>query len=76
MNLCETELSKNMDYIVIHRMASLLEIALRLSTADSDPYKDDLKPALLPFDLEHQMHRILSIQTQEEKGMLFYCNFS
>ncbi|XP_066587189.1 gamma-tubulin complex component 2 isoform X2 [Prorops nasuta] len=70
MNLCETELKKNMYDIVLHRLASLLEVALRLSTADSDPYKDDLKPELLPYDLQFQMFRILSIQTKEEKD---YC---
>ena len=57
--------------IVIHRLASLLEVALRMSTADSDPYKDDLKPELLPYDLQFQMFRILSIQTREEKGIFF-----
>ncbi|XP_012273660.1 gamma-tubulin complex component 2 isoform X2 [Orussus abietinus] len=70
MNLCETELSKNMYDIVIHRLASLLEVALRTSTADCDPYKDDLKPELMPYDLQFQMFRILSIQTSEEKE---YC---
>ncbi|KAG7187912.1 hypothetical protein KM043_013877 [Ampulex compressa] len=67
MNLCEAELSKSMFDIVIHRLASLLEVALRMSTADLDPYKDDLKPELLPYDLQFQMFRILSIQTKEEK---------
>ncbi|XP_046488183.1 gamma-tubulin complex component 2 isoform X1 [Neodiprion pinetum] len=67
MNLCEGELAKNMYDIVIHRLASLLELALRMSTADCDPYKDDLKPELLPHDLQFQMFRILSIQTQGEK---------
>jgi len=43
---------------------------LRMSTADSDPYKDDLKPELLPYDLQYQMFRILSIQTRDEKGIL------
>ncbi|XP_006623553.1 gamma-tubulin complex component 2-like [Apis dorsata] len=71
MNLCETELNKNMYDIVIHRLASLLEVALRMSTADSDPYKDDLKPELLPYDLQFQMFRILSIQTREEKEYSF-----
>ncbi|CAK9804480.1 Gamma-tubulin complex component 2 [Anthophora plagiata] len=71
MNLCETELNKNMYDIVIHRIASLLEVALRMSTADSDPYKDDLKPELLPYDLQFQMFRILSIQTREEKEYCF-----
>lgn len=70
MNLCETELNKSMYDIVLHRLASLLEVALRMSTADSDPYKDDLKPELLPYDLQYQMFRILSIQTRDEKGNL------
>lgn len=70
MNLCETELNKSMYDIVLHRLASLLEVALRMSTADSDPYKDDLKPELLPYDLQYQMFRILSIQTRDEKGSL------
>lgn len=68
MNLCEAELSKSMYDVVPHRLASLLEVALRMSTADSDPYKDDLKPELLPYDLQYQMFRILSIQTRDEKG--------
>ncbi|XP_008203440.1 gamma-tubulin complex component 2 isoform X2 [Nasonia vitripennis] len=71
MNLCEAELSKNMYDIVTHRLSSLLEVALRMSTADFDPYKDDLKPELLPYDLQYQMFRILSIQTTEEKD---YCS--
>ncbi|XP_014224531.1 gamma-tubulin complex component 2-like isoform X1 [Trichogramma pretiosum] len=70
MNLCEPELSKNMYDIVTHRLSSLLEVALRMSTADSDPYKDDLKPELLPYGLQYQMFRILTIQTNEEKE---YC---
>ncbi|XP_044592328.1 gamma-tubulin complex component 2-like isoform X2 [Cotesia glomerata] len=71
LNLCENELSKNMYDIVIHRLASLLEVALRTSTADLDPYKDDLKPELLPYDLQFQMFRILSIQTSDEKEFAF-----
>ncbi|KAK2587013.1 hypothetical protein KPH14_010977 [Odynerus spinipes] len=71
MNLCEAELNKNMYDIVLHRIASLLEVALRMSTADLDPYKDDLKPELLPYDLQFQMFRILSIQTREEKEYCF-----
>ena len=71
LNLCEVELNKNMYDIVIHRLASLLEVALRMSTADSDPYKDDLKLELLPYDLQFQMFRILSIQTRDEKEYCF-----
>ncbi|KAF7991659.1 hypothetical protein HCN44_010460 [Aphidius gifuensis] len=71
LNLCDAELSKSMYDIVLHRLASLLEVALRTSSADSDPYKDDLKPELLPYDLQYQMFRILSIQTSDEKE---YCS--
>ncbi|XP_028047082.1 gamma-tubulin complex component 2 isoform X2 [Monomorium pharaonis] len=71
MNLCEAELNKSMYDIVLHRLSSLLEVALRMSTADSDPYKDDLKPELLPYDLQYQMFRILSIQTRDEKEYCF-----
>lgn len=73
MNLCEAELNKSMYDVVPHRLASLLEVALRMSTADSDPYKDDLKPELLPYDLQYQMFRILSIQTRDEKGIETMC---
>ncbi|XP_034952766.1 gamma-tubulin complex component 2-like isoform X2 [Chelonus insularis] len=72
LNLCENELSKNMYDVVINRLASLLEVALRTSTADLDPYKDDLKPELLPYDLQYQMFRILSIQTNDEKDFAIH----
>ncbi|KAL0101794.1 hypothetical protein PUN28_019142 [Cardiocondyla obscurior] len=71
MNLCEAELNKSMYDIVLHRLASLLEVALRMSTADSDPYKDDLKPELLPYDLQYQMFKILFIQTKDKKEHCF-----
>ncbi|XP_052126076.1 gamma-tubulin complex component 2-like isoform X1 [Frankliniella occidentalis] len=65
MDMCEGELSKNINDIVPHRLESLLELALRTSTANSDPYKDDMRAELLPFDLVHQMFKIHGIQNQE-----------
>jgi gamma-tubulin complex component 2 len=50
------------------RLESLLELALRTSTANADPFKDDLGLELLSYDLTTQMVRILSIQTHEERG--------
>jgi Spc97 / Spc98 family. len=68
MDSCEAELSKNIDDIVPTRLESLLELALRTSAANGDPYKDDMRTELLPYDLMFQMFKILSIETHEEKG--------
>jgi len=68
MDSCEAELSKNIDDIVPTRLESLLELALRTSAANVDPYKDDMRTELLPYDLMFQMFKILSIETHEEKG--------
>ena len=68
MDSCEAELSKNIDDIVPTRLESLLELALRTSAANGDPYKDDMRTELLPYDLMFQMFKILSIETHVEKG--------
>lgn len=64
--LCEKELSKNINDVIQARLDSLLDLALRLSCTYSDPYKDDLRTELLPYDLQFQMFKILSIQTMAE----------
>lgn len=43
MDLTEEELKKPVDDIVPPRLEALLELALRMSTANTDPFKDDLK---------------------------------
>lgn len=43
MDLTEEELKKPVDDIVPTRLEALLELALRMSTANTDPFKDDLK---------------------------------
>ena len=68
MDMCEGELAKNINDIVPHRLESLLELALRTSTANCDPYKDDIRAELLPFDLIHQMFKIHGIQNPEDSG--------
>lgn len=65
MDMCEGELVKNINDIVPHRLESLLELALRTSTANSDPYKDDMRAELLPYDLIHQMFKIHGVRNQE-----------
>lgn len=43
MDLTEEELKKPVDDIIPTRLEALLELALRMSTANTDPFKDDLK---------------------------------
>lgn len=66
MEYCEKELSKNLKDIEPTRLESLLELVLRTSTANVDPYKDDMRTELLPYDLICQMFKILSIGKEEE----------
>ncbi|XP_071453118.1 gamma-tubulin complex component 2-like isoform X2 [Hetaerina americana] len=67
MDLCEEELQKEIDEIVPTRLESLLELALRTSAANNDPFKDDICAELLPYDLMFQMFKILTIETTEEE---------
>lgn len=46
MDLTEEELKKPVDDITPTRLEALLELALRMSTANTDPFKDDLKVGL------------------------------
>ena len=47
--------------IVPARLEALLDLAVRTSTANSDPFKEDLTCDLLPYDLITQLVRILSV---------------
>jgi len=67
LDLCEKELSQPVDQVEPARLESLLELALRTSSANYDPNKDNLCVALLPYDLIFQMGKILSIYTSEEQ---------
>lgn len=58
---------KNVDDVMPSRLESLLELALRTSTANADPFKDDLGLELLSYDLTTQMVKILSIETHGER---------
>ncbi|XP_049825633.1 gamma-tubulin complex component 2 isoform X2 [Aethina tumida] len=67
LTMCDKELTKDVGDIVQGRLESLMDLALRISSAVNDPYKDDLRVELLPNDLQSQMLKILSIQTSEEQ---------
>ncbi|CAH1800217.1 unnamed protein product [Owenia fusiformis] len=67
MDMAENEMKKPMEEIMPTRLESLLELALRTSTSNIDPFKDDLRVDLLPYDLINQLFKILSIETKVEK---------
>ncbi|XP_074030590.1 gamma-tubulin complex component 2 isoform X2 [Leptinotarsa decemlineata] len=67
LTLCEKELGKFSIDVNQGSIESLMDLALRLSSAISDPYKEDLRTELLQYDLQFQMFKILSIQTRSEQ---------
>ena len=56
MDLCGDELCQSVDMVETTRLESLLELALRTSAAKEDPYKDNVRVELLPYDLIYQVH--------------------
>ncbi|XP_005725816.1 gamma-tubulin complex component 2 [Pundamilia nyererei] len=70
MDLTEEEMKKPVDDIVPPRLEALLELALRMSTANTDPFKDDLKIDLMPHDVITQLLRVLAIETKQEKAII------
>lgn len=67
MDMTEMEMKQHIDDILPSRLESLLELALRTSTANVDPFKDDLRVDLLPFDLTSQLLQIMAIDSNREK---------
>jgi len=65
-DVCGDELTQNVDSVEPTRLESLLELAVRTSVVNSDPYKDNVRVELLPYDLMYQMNKILSIDTEAE----------
>ena len=67
MDIAEEELKKDQNSIVLNRLESLLELSLRITSANSDPYKDDLRVKLFSIDLKTMLERLISIGTQNGK---------
>ena len=70
MDISEEEIKKNISEIKINRLESLLELSLRITSANSDPYKDDLRVKLFPFDLKAM---IMKIQGSESNSGINFC---
>lgn len=77
MDVAESEMLKPVPAHVkdrnrlIVRLTNLLELSLRMSVANVDPFKDDIKVDLLGNDLIRQMLKILTIETKHEKDFKF-----
>ncbi|XP_026550443.1 gamma-tubulin complex component 2-like, partial [Notechis scutatus] len=57
MDLTEEELKKPVDDIIPTRLEALLELALRMSTANTDPFKDDLKVNSLQPEMKTRCYK-------------------
>lgn len=64
MDISEVELDKKVSEIRLSKLESLLEVSLRITSANSDPYKDDLRVKLLLMDLKSMVMKIQSYETQ------------
>lgn len=64
MDIAEEEIQKNYKDIRLNKLESLLEISLRITSANSDPFKDDLRVRLFPNDLKTMLFKIQSYDTQ------------
>jgi hypothetical protein len=66
MDVAEAELCKNVGDISMPKLRSLLDSALRGSTASQDAFCDDLTCELLPYTLISQLLRVISVR--HERG--------
>ncbi|XP_018654123.1 putative gamma-tubulin complex component 2 (gcp-2) [Schistosoma mansoni] len=70
MDAATAELRKNSETISQLRLSSLLELALRTSTANSDPFKDNLSVVIFQFDLISQILMVLRAGSEDEPYLL------
>lgn len=77
MDIAEDEIQKNYKDIRLNKLESLLEISLRITSANSDPFKDDLRVKLFTNDLKTMLLKVQSYETQFglNSFCLIYFNF-
>lgn len=72
LDLAEPELRKHVEEIVAGRLETLLELALRSTAAETDPYKDDLRVVLKQEDLVTQLSCILAVESEANRPSSSY----
>lgn len=65
MDMAYTELQKPIELILLSRLESLMELALRTSVSDSDPYKDNLRVVLEPYNLKMFLRHVISVRPEQ-----------
>lgn len=70
MDISEEELDKTNNEIRLNKIESLLEVSLRITSANSDPYKDDLRCKFLLNDLKSMVMKIQGIA--QKSGEIFF----
>lgn len=65
MDIAEEELQKPISSIPLSRLESLMELALRTSVVNCDPYKDNLRVKLEPFNLKMFLRHVISVQPEQ-----------
>ena len=65
MDMADDELQKPIGLIPMSRLESLMELALRTSVTDSDPYKDNLRVILEPYNLKMFLHHVISVKPEQ-----------
>ena len=73
IDLADDELKMPVTDITSSRLEALLEISIRTSAADKDPYKDDLKVVLSDKDLITQLMSVILIESSEENTVSTFC---
>ncbi|CAL8083795.1 unnamed protein product [Calicophoron daubneyi] len=68
MDAAAKELSKPSTEVSLFRLGSLLELAIRTSTATVDPFKDNLKVVLFKYDLITHILMVLRAASDLEQG--------
>jgi len=69
IDLADDELKMPVSELQSSRLEALLEISIRTSAADKDPYKDDLKVVLSDKDLITQLMSVILIESSEEETL-------
>jgi hypothetical protein len=72
MDISEEEIQKPVNLIKINRLESLLEISLRITSANADPYKDDLRVKLCSTDLKTMVIRIQHYESKNGWNFYFF----
>ena len=79
MDMADEELSKTKDDINMTRLESLLELALRTSSCNNDPYKDDVHIKMSDgslFQIMASINSANSVNFDDEQSRAEYCHSS